>query len=89
METETNQITEKITEETDDIALLEKYDNRSRRKADDVISMQTAVCIITVIVLFGLNYFYPEICIFKKLKELAFSCNEIFSNPIDLIAELL
>ncbi len=95
METETTQITEEIpeTEKTDDSTeeLLEKYDRRSQRKADDVTAMQTVVCIVTAVLLFGLNAFYPETCgeIFKKLKELAFSRNEIFPNPIDLIAGLL
>ncbi len=99
METETTQ--EEITEENSESEkeecednteeLLEKYDRRSKRKADDVPAMQTVVCIITAVLLFGFNIFYPETCgeIFKKLKELAFSQNEIFPNPIDLITELL
>lgn len=94
METET--IQEETTEKEEECVdsteeLLEKYDRRSQRKADDVPAMQTVVCIITAVLLFGLNAFYPETCgeIFIKLKELAFSKNEIFPNPIDLIAELL
>lgn len=94
METET--IQEETTEKEEECGdsteeLLEKYDRRSQRKADDVPAMQTVVCIITAVLLFGLNAFYPETCgeIFTKLKELAFSKNEIFPNPIDLIAELL
>ena len=99
METETTQ--EEITEENSEPEkeecednteeLLEKYDRCSQRKADDVPAMQTVVCIITAVLLFGLNAFYPETCgeIFTKLKELAFSQKEIFPNPIDLITELL
>lgn len=71
--------------------LLERYDRRSRRKADDVPAMQTVVCIITAVLIFGLNAFYPEVGgeIFRKLNELAFSEKEIFPNPIDLITQLL
>lgn len=71
--------------------LLEKYDRRSRRKADDVPAMQMVVCIITAVMIFGLNAFYPEIGgeIFRRLNEMAFSGKEIFPNPIDLITELL
>lgn len=71
--------------------LLEKYDGRSRRKADDVPAMQTVVCIVTVAVMFGLNILYPEIAgeIFNKLNEVAFSGKELFPNPIDLISGLL
>lgn len=71
--------------------LLEKYDRRSKRKADDIPAMQMVVCIITAVVIFGLNAFYPEIGgdVFRKLNEMAFSGKELFPNPIDLITELL
>ena len=71
--------------------LLEKYDRRSKRKADDVPAMQTVVCIITIVFMFGLNAFYPEIAgeIFSKLNKLAFSGKELFPNPIDIISGLL
>lgn len=89
----TEESTEKEETECEDNTeeLLEKYDRRPQRKADDVPAMQTVVCIITAVLLFGLNVFYPETCgeIFTKLKELAFSQNEIFPNPIDIITELL
>ncbi|MCM1507550.1 MAG: hypothetical protein NC177_10520 [Ruminococcus flavefaciens] len=80
---------EECTDSTE--KLLEKYDRRSRRKADDVPAMQTVVCIITAVLIFGLNAFYPEVGgeIFRKLNELAFSEKEIFPNPIDLITQLL
>jgi len=98
--------TEKTSEVVDDVAnceesteicedstekLLEKYDCRSRRKADDVPAMQMVVCIVTAVLIFGLNAFYPEIGggIFRKLNEMAFSGKELFPNPIDLITELL
>lgn len=72
-------------------ALLEKYEGRSRRKADDVPAMQTVICVIVSAVIFALNAFYPEKGgeVFGKLKDLAFSPNEIIPNPIDLISELL
>ncbi len=71
--------------------LLEKYDRRSKRKSDDVPAMQMVVCIITAVLIFGLNAFYPEIGgdIFRKLNEMVFSGKELFPNPIDLITELL
>ncbi|MDE6678382.1 MAG: hypothetical protein K2K02_05010 [Ruminococcus sp.] len=70
--------------------LLEKYDRRSKRKADDVPAMQMVVCIITAVLIFGLNAFYPEIGgdIFRKLNDMVFSEKELFPNPIDLITEL-
>ncbi|MDE6502330.1 MAG: hypothetical protein K2L10_09630 [Ruminococcus sp.] len=70
--------------------LLEKYDRRSKRKADDVPAMQMVVCIITAVLIFGLNAFYPEIGgdIFRKLNDMVFSGKELFPNPIDLITEL-
>ena len=53
--------------------------------------MQTAVCIITIVFIFGINILYPEIGggIFNKLNEMVFSGNEIFPNPIDLITGLI
>lgn len=92
MEAETHEETEEVPEYSEDSTeeLLEKYDSRSKRKADDVPAMQTVVCIITAVLLFGLNAFYPEIGggIFRKLNEMAFSGKELFPNPIDLITEL-
>lgn len=95
--------TEKVPDVIEDVAaceetcedntevLLEKYDRRPQRKADDVPAMQTVICIVTAVLIFGLNAFYPEIGgeIFRKLNEVAFSGKELFPNPIDLITELL
>lgn len=92
METETHEEIEEIPEYSEDSTeeLLEKYDRRSKRKADDVPAMQTVVCIITAALIFGLNVFYPEIGggIFRKLNEMVFSGKELFPNPINLITEL-
>lgn len=87
--TENNDTTEICTDNTEE--LLEKYDNRSKKKADDIPAMQTAVCIITIVFIFGINILYPEIGggIFNKLNEMVFSENEIFPNPIDLITGLI
>ena len=77
--------------EDDTEKLLEKYDRRSRRKADDVPAMQTVVCIIAVVFMFGLNILYPETAeeVFSRLNQAVFSGKNIFPNPIDLISELL
>lgn len=77
--------------EDDTEELLEKYDRRSRRKADDVPAMQTAVCIIAAVFMFGLNILYPETAaaVMEKLSHAVFSGKNIFPNPIDLISGLL
>ncbi|MCM1314450.1 MAG: hypothetical protein NC205_03405 [Prevotella sp.] len=77
--------------EDDTKELLEKYDRRSRRKADDVPAMQAVVCIIAAVFMFGLNILYPETAeeVFSRLNQAVFSGKNIFPNPIDLISELL
>ena len=92
-----NEITEQdITEisvpcEDDTEELLEKYDRRSQRKVDDVPAMQTVICIIVALFMFGLNILYPETAgeVFSRLNQAVFSGKNIFPNPIDLISELL
>lgn len=85
-----NEVTAENCEDSTE-ELLERYDRRSRRKADDVPAMQMVVCVITAVLIFGLNAFCPEIGggIFRKLNEMVFSGKELFPNPIDLITELL
>ncbi|MDE6833976.1 MAG: hypothetical protein K2J39_07020 [Ruminococcus sp.] len=80
-----------VTCEDDTEELLEKYDRRSRHKIDDIPAMQTVVCIIIAVVIFGMNILYPETAgeVFSRLHQAVFSGKNIFPNPIDLISELL
>ena len=77
--------------EDDTEELLEKYDRPARRKADDVPAMQTVVCIIVALFMFGMNILYPDTAgeVFSRLNNAVFSGQNIFPNPIDLISELI
>ncbi|MDE6035871.1 MAG: hypothetical protein K2G36_08195 [Ruminococcus sp.] len=77
--------------EDDTEELLEKYDRPSRRKVDDVPAMQTVICIIVALLLFGMNILYPDMAgeVFGRLNNAVFSGQNIFPNPIDLISELI
>lgn len=83
---------EKMPDEDDTAALAEE---RSRQKkegrADDIIAMQTAVCLLTAIVLAVLNIFRSDIAgeLFEKLSGLSADTNELFRNPIYLIMEYI
>ncbi|MDE6670967.1 MAG: hypothetical protein K2K16_02095 [Ruminococcus sp.] len=92
-----NEITEQdiieipVTCEDDTEELLEKYDRRSKRRVDDVPAMQTVVCIIVALFMFGMNILYPETAgeVFSRLNQAVFSGKNILPNPIEIISELL
>lgn len=92
-----NEVTEQdiieipVTCDDDTEELLEKYDRRSKRRVDDIPAMQTVVCIIVALFLFGMNIMYPETAgeVFSRLNQAVFSGNNIFPNPIDVISGLL
>lgn len=84
--------TEAIPEE-DNAELLE-IDNTRRKKegrADDAVTMQTALCMIIAVGLIILNIFRPDTAdsLFVNIKEYAFAENEIISNPIDIIGNYI
>ena len=84
--------TEEIPE-SDNAELLEIDSIRRRKegKADDAVTMQTALCMVIAVGLIILNIFKPYIAegIFSHLKEISADTSRIIPNPIDIIAEYI
>ena len=76
----------------DDTEQLEIEEKRRKRegRADDIIAMQAAVCMIAAVGLIVTNIFRPDIAgeLFGRLRELSESTDELFPNPIGLIMRL-
>ncbi len=84
---------EEIISEEDNTELLE-IDNTRRKKegrADDAVTMQTALCMIIAAGLIILNIFRPDTAdeLFSRIKDFAFRENEIISNPIDIVTDYI
>ncbi|MDO4864122.1 MAG: hypothetical protein Q4A05_08135 [Ruminococcus sp.] len=77
----------------DDTEQLAEESSRRRREgsADDIIAMQAAVCMLIAAALMITNIFRPDISgeLFARLRELAESSRELFTNPIELLLGLL
>lgn len=89
-EVEAETVSAKEIPEDDNAELLE-IDSIRRRKegrADDSVTMQTALCMIIAVGLIILNIFRPDTAetLFSRLKELSSGANEVIPNPIDIIA---
>lgn len=81
---------EELPPEDDTEQLAEEGARRRKEgRADDVIAMQAAVCILIAIGVIITNIFQPDTAeaLFAKLRQLAESGNELFPDPIGLIAE--
>lgn len=83
-DTETEQIPD------DDNAEYLEIDGIRRKKegrADDSVSMQTALCMIMATGLIVLNIFKPDMAeeLILYLKKFSESTKELFHNPIDVI----
>lgn len=90
---EVQEVEEEAISEEDNAELLE-IDNTRRKKegrADDTVTMQTALCMIIAVGLIILNIFRPDTAdeLFSHIKELSFGQNEIISNPIDIVADYI
>lgn len=76
----------------DDTAQLAQEEKRRRKegKADDIIAMQAAVCMLIAAGVIITNIFRPDISgeLFDRLCELSESESELFPNPIGLIMQL-
>ena len=76
----------------DDTEQLAQEEKRRRKegKADDIIAMQAAVCMLIAAGLIITNIFRPDISgeLFDRLRGLTGSENELFPNPIGLIMQL-
>lgn len=71
-------------------ALLKKYDDRRSQKIEDIIAMQTMMCLIAGAILLGVHLLYPEIFVpvFSKVRRLISDENEIMPNLIDYAEKL-
>lgn len=79
-------------EEEDFIEVCEEEEKTESKKGtgpDDIVAMQAVVCILTAILIFGINIAFPDIAegVYSKLKALTDSSNELFPNPIDRILQ--
>lgn len=82
-----------VIPEEDNAELLEIDSTRRKKegRADDSVTMQTALCMIIAVGLIILNIFQPDTAddLFSSIKERAFRESEIISNPIDIIADYI
>ena len=82
---------EEISDSDNTCELLRKYENRSRRRTDDVPAMQTAMCILLAAGIFALNKFYPETGkdILNTLKMLSAENSDIMRNPLEWLFSVI
>lgn len=77
----------------DDTSALEEERSRRKKegKADDIIAMQTALCLLIAIGLAALNIFRSDIAgdILSRLRGLSADTSELFQNPISMLTEYL
>ena len=73
-----------------DSELIRRFSKRSQR-ADDATAMQAVLCILLSAGLFAAHLFAPETAnpVFRLIKSLSSSENELFTNPLGLIGGLL
>ena len=83
---ENDELCEDSTEE-----LLMRYDNRRRRKMDDIPAFQALLCVLLAVLIFAGNLLYPELAepVYEKLRRLISDENQIVPNLIDAILEKL
>jgi hypothetical protein len=57
----------------------------SETRKDDIVAFQAVICIIAAIIIFGMNFAYPEICreVTSFLMSLIRSKTQIIPNIID------
>ena len=68
-------------------ALLNEYEDRKSRSHDDVISMQTAVCLTLGALFLALHFLYPETAeaLLNELKKYTTDTSFVVKNPIDIV----
>ena len=71
--------------------LLKRYENRSRRRTDNVPAMQTAMCILLAAGIFALNKFYPETGkdILDTIKMLSADNSDTMKNPLEWLFSII
>ena len=84
------QNTENETLIVSDSELIKRFSRRSQR-SDDAVAMQAVICILLSAGLFAAHLFAPETAdpVFRLIKFLSSSENELFTNPLGLIGNLL
>lgn len=88
MDNEQNSENETIT--VSDSELIKRFSRRSQR-SDDAVAMQAVICILLSAGLFAVHLFAPETAdpVFRLIESLSSSENELFTNPLGLIGNLL
>ena len=68
-------------------ALLNEYEDRKSRIHDDVITMQTAVCLTLGALFLALHFLYPETAeaLLNELKKYTTDTSFVVKNPIDIV----
>jgi len=68
-------------------ALVEEIRSRKASKPEDIIAMQSVVCILIAVFLIAANYIYPDTAeaLYGKICRLSQDKTELIPNPIDLI----
>ena len=74
-------------EENSGEVLLTEYEGNKSRRHDDMISVQTLVCIIAVLLFLILEFFVPQTAddVFSELKKYTSDTSFTIENPIDII----
>ncbi|MDE6519813.1 MAG: hypothetical protein K2K91_05050 [Ruminococcus sp.] len=82
-----------IISQEDDVEFLESENTDRKRegRADDCVSMQTALCMIIAVGLILFNIYNPDTAekLFFMLRDFSESEKEIMSNPIDIISDYI
>lgn len=71
-------------------AILERHDMRKSQKADDIVAMQSVICVMLAVALLISNLLYPNICepLYEMLKNLTNDEKEVMPNLIDVLMSL-
>ena len=71
--------------------LSRKFTRAGIQRPDDVIAMQSVLCILLALLLIAANYFYPDTAeeLYGKITALTSDPKNLIPNPIDLIISYL
>lgn len=90
-----NEITENViypvNEEDTTEALIAEYEDRKSRRTDDVIAMQTAVCMMAALMLMVLKLFSPEPAkeLLDEFRRCTTDTTFVVNNPVDTLISYL
>ena len=88
---EPEEYTNEIAAEDSTETLVEEIHARRDSRPDDVIAMQSVLCILLALLLIAANYFYPDTAeeLYGKITALTSDPKNLIPNPIDLIISYL